>query len=232
MHHAGHSTAERRRRASSRRGRWNRLLRFAEQTLAVSLLAWGLAAISGVSPARAELADRILVVVGARVVTASDVRFEQAIQPHIDCPVEVLCHPERSLQDRLVDYAIIRGLAAEAAIYQPSPEEVERRLAYLRTRFTEPASWQAFLERFGLTEYELAGWLFSRMVVERYVQRNVVMLVRATGGDEADMEQRYREWIGRQRARLRIREVDLMEELDPVEAGGPLDSPDSVEMAD
>ena len=160
------------------------------------------------SRGRGEQTDRILAVVGDRVVTEFDVRMETALTPFLRCTEPPLCQAGQPLLERLIDSAIIRGLAADARVYQPSNEDVERRLALLRSGWVPPEGYPRFLAEFGLSEDDLAGYLYSRMVVEKYVQRNVDVVVTATGGEPADVIAFYEEWIRRQRSQERIRLVE------------------------
>ncbi|MBN1336959.1 MAG: hypothetical protein JXB39_13460 [Deltaproteobacteria bacterium] len=164
-------------------------------------------------PARAERIDRVVVVVGERVVTAGDLALEEALGERVGCPQPVLCDPGRPLLERLVDMAVVRGLAGDAATYRPTPAEVEIRLSEVRDAFSPPSTWRDFLDRFGLTEDALAGLLFSRMVVERYVHRNVVLPTQAKGGDDEACRLAWMDAIRAWRARTSVREVAPLEAL-------------------
>ncbi len=173
----------------------------------------------GPGSARAERMDRVVAVVGDRVVTHWDVQLELALEGHLPCPEPVLCDPGRPALDRVVDRALVRGLAADTATYRPTTEEVELRLADLRDSWAQPESYQRLLLALGLSEHDLSGLLFSRMVVERYVQRHVALPVYAAGGDEDAYRERWAAWIDEQRAQVRIRAVA------PDDAGGGPESP-------
>jgi hypothetical protein len=159
-------------------------------------------------PARAERIDRVEAVVGDRVVTSWDLRLEEALEGHMPCPEPVLCDPERAPLDRLVDRALVRGLASDTATYRPSTAELELCLATLRDSWEHPEGWQRLLASLGLEERDLSGLLYSRLVVERYVQRHVALPVYASGGGEAEVRARYQEWIRAQRGLVRIRLID------------------------
>jgi hypothetical protein len=167
-----------------------------------------LAALLAGGAARAERIDRVLAVVGDRVVTAWDLRLEQALEGHDPCPEAPLCDPERSPLDRLIDRAVIRGLAEDTSTYRPHPEDVQARLAALRETWADPADYHAALRGLGLSEEDLAGLLYSRVVAERYVERQVGLPVMAAGGDEAAYAARYRGWIEERRAAVRVRLVE------------------------
>jgi hypothetical protein len=162
-----------------------------------------------------ERVDRVVAVVGDRVVTGWDLRLEEALDGHIGCPEPLLCSPEQTHLERLVDRALIRGLAGDTATYRPSSEDLELRMGALRASFEQPEEYRFVLASLGLDEGNLAGLVFSRMVVERYVQRHVTLPVRAAGGDEEEQALRYRSWIAEQRAQVRSRLVEPEGEASP-----------------
>jgi len=162
---------------------------------------------------QAVVVDRILAVVGERLVLTSDLELERALAEVDPSPVLVLREsrdPPDPLQDA-VDRAIIRGLAGSTAVYAPSDAEVRARAERIRSRFKDDIAWQVFLDRHGLDSDRLAGILYSRLVVERYVLRNVEQSAR-----HEDPLAYYREWIGHHRARVSIRMVpDIEQVVDP-----------------
>jgi len=166
------------------------------------------AALLAVSPVRAERIDRVVAVVGDRVVTGWDLQLERSLEGHMPCPEMVLCDPQRLALERVADRALVRGLAGDTATYRPGPEDVELRLATLRDSWQPPEGYQQLLDAMGLSEHDLSGLLFSRLVVEHYVQRHVALPVYAAGGDEQAYQQRYDDWILEQRGQVRIRIID------------------------
>jgi hypothetical protein len=158
--------------------------------------------------AHAERIDRVVAVVGDRVVTSWDLQLEAALAGHMPCPEPVLCDPERAPLDRLVDRALVRGLAADTATYRPGGEDLELRLATLRDSWERPEDYQLLLRSLGLEESDLSGLLYSRLVVENYVQRHVALPVYASGGSHAEYSARYQEWIEAQRGLVRIRLIE------------------------
>jgi hypothetical protein len=153
-------------------------------------------------------------VVGDRVITESELRLERALAPIDPGPVPPLEARRADAERFLVELAIVRALAGSTAVYQPEPARVRERLDALRAAFPSPAAWTAFLAEHGLNEDALRAVLYSRMVVERYVQRNLGLAARAE--PTADWDARYAAWIDAQRARVSIREIP---ELDTPEAG-------------
>lgn len=146
--------------------------------------------------------DRVVAVVGERLVTASDVALE-AVLAEVDVGgLKAIAQGEPDPLQRAIDRAIIRGLAGTTAVYAPSDSDVRARAQALRAEFSSNEGWVAFQIKHGLDDDRLASLLYSRLVVDRYVQRNVV-----AGASGAEAEERYRTWITVQRTRTAIRRV-------------------------
>ena len=63
------------------------------------------------SAPHAEVVDAVLRVVGDRIVTRSDVAFEQDLDPRDQSPIATLEDPAYAYEQRVVDFAILRQLA-------------------------------------------------------------------------------------------------------------------------
>ena len=144
-----------------------------------AMAAWLLA-----SPAYAEVVDR--------VIAALDPSFwDRERRPPVD---------------RLVDAAVIRELAGDVSLYQPSDEALALRMDAIRALFPDRSAWERFLESWGLDEDALRGIVRRRMLVERYLARNVPV---ATADREA-WWQAYDAFVAPLRERYRIRLIPPM----------------------
>ena len=155
------------------------------------------------------LIDRVEVVVGERILTTSDVRLEAELARRIPSPVYAL-RLQETLDPRqaLLERAVIRELAAKVSIYQPTSAEVQARLAELRSTFPDADQYDDFLLRHGLSEDTLSNRLTSRLVVERYVYRNIDLASQAAREDQDAYLLRYSTWISAQLAAAIPREVE------------------------
>lgn len=150
----------------------------------------------------AEVVDRILDVVGDRIITQSDVSFEAEFVVLDRSPLPPLNDPAYALEQRLVDYAVLRDLAGDIEVYKPSAAEVDARWARFRDAWPHPEDHVAFLARWGLDDERLQGFIYSRVVVEHYVARNLA-LPRDPGPDV--WAALYPPWIAEQRSSASIR---------------------------
>lgn len=149
--------------------------------------------------------DRILYAVGDRLVTVSDREFETELarfDPGMPPPFR---DPDYPIDARLVDMAVVRALAGDGAVYQPRPAELRARWERVRDAWPSQDAYAAFLSRWGIDDERLQAMLYSRMVVEKYVYRNVGLAVAASGGGDEAYRDAYQRWILDQRARAVVR---------------------------
>ena len=96
----------------------------------------------------------------------------------------------------IIDLAVIRQKAGRITLYQPSGSEVRARVYLLRDSWAEdPREFDAFLESWNLDEEDLEGLLYSRMVAENFVHRQVVLASQGQQEDQSALEARYQAWI-------------------------------------
>ncbi len=124
--------------------------------------------------AQAQVVDRLAAVVGgATVVTTSDVEIEASLAS-LD-PAELPFWRHGDPEERLVDAALVRLAAADVSLYQPTPDAVRARVAAIRASFATAADGDAWIARWGLDDAALAVLVRRRMVVERYLLRNLTV---------------------------------------------------------
>lgn len=156
-----------------------------------------------VDAARAEIVDAVVHVVGERIITRSDISFEGDFDPKDRSPIAALEDPAYPRVQRLIDFAILRDGAGDIEIYKPPPAEVVARWERFRDGWERPEDYTAFLARWGMDDRALQGFLYSRLVVERYVARNV--LQRSGDALDALTFATYEQWITPLRERADVR---------------------------
>lgn len=148
--------------------------------------------------ARAEVVDHLLSVVGESLVTQSDLEFEQSFAPRDRSPVPAFEDPGANLLLRLEDYRRLRALAADLVVFRPDAAQVDARLRAFQDAFADEADYQLFLTRWGLDERGLREQIYARLVVERYVERNLGLP--EPGEDPTAWIARYEAWMEPRRA--------------------------------
>jgi hypothetical protein len=148
------------------------------------------------------LVDRIVAVVGDRLVLASDVAIENEIGARNVYTVAALAERRKDVPRWLVDMAIVRALAGDVRVYEPTRQDVADALDRFAQSFGDAATYRQFLERSGLSQERLQSLLTTRLIVERYIQRNVGL-----GLTDAELAERFDVWIAERRQQVAIREL-------------------------
>jgi len=165
-----------------------------------------LAALLAAEPVEARI-DHIALVVGERVVLGSDLAVEERLAQMDPIPIPALQRRRAaSREEWLIDAAVIRGLAGSTSVYTPSPADVALRVERVRAQMPDEGAWFVFLATAGLTADTFASLIYTRLVVERYVQRNAGVLAL---GDGPEADEAYAAWVSGLRARVAIRRPAL-----------------------
>jgi hypothetical protein len=154
--------------------------------------------------ARADVVDRVVAVVEDQPLLQSEVRLVAAMgRDPSPVPGWTALHPD-PLED-LVDATMIRLLAADVGLYQPTREQVAERLAAFRATFERDEDFDRFVTEHGLDGPSLENALRRRMIVERYLLRNLV----ASPSDVEAWARECRALLDAMRPRLRVRVIEL-----------------------
>lgn len=154
------------------------------------------------TPAHADLLDRVVAVVEDQLVLASEVQLEQELAELDTEALPFWKTAKRQALDRLVDAAVVRLAASNVALYQPSDEDIRLRREAVRAQFEDRREWTDFLERHGLSEESLGIVLRRRMVVERYLSRNILESTEDRGAWKKASDQLIQGLRDRARVRL------------------------------
>ncbi len=146
--------------------------------------------------------------VGEQLVTDSEARLEAVISALDASPSPFWDRDGRPPLDRLIDAAVVRELAGDVALYQPAGDALAARLEAVRSLFPDRSAWERFLDSWGLDEDGLRTLIVRRMVVERYLARNV----QVPADDRAAWWDAYEAVMSQQRPRFRIRVVPPISE--------------------
>ncbi len=154
------------------------------------------------SPAAiAERVDRVVSIVGERVVTESDLALAIELTARDSSVVPALVVTAEDALQRLEEQRLVREQAGQVRLYQPTRRALQARLDAVRRTFPAPGEWEAYLTRWGLTEDTLRIVLLNRMVVEHAVLRT---LGTPTGPDDDDWHGRYETWLEELRSEASI----------------------------
>jgi hypothetical protein len=149
--------------------------------------------------------DRVMTVVADDVITESDLRLTGALDARDPTLATTLANPQDSAAQRLIDGLILRQLAGDVVVYQPSPAQVRARVEYFQNQWTDPRQYHRFMDAHGLDDARLYAQMFSRLVIDAYVHRNLSRDVDDTSLE--DRRARYAAWIANHRESVRVRHV-------------------------
>lgn len=179
----------------------------------------------------AVVVDRVAVIVGTRVVKASDIERDlRASQMLNREPVNLSSDARRKVAVRLIDQELIRQEIANGGYRQPSRQDVDGFLAQLRRdRFSgSDAQLRSALKDYGISEAQFREYLLWQLTVLRFIDERFRPGVLVTDEDvraysdehRADLKkdepkireiitgervnQLFEEWLEQARRRVRV----------------------------
>ena len=109
---------------------------------------------------KAEIIDRIAVVVGNSVITESEILREIRLTSFLNStPLDFSLASKRKTAERLVEQHLIGAEAQASAYPAPDPDELEESIKQTRGRFANPALYKEALAHAGITEGQLKDHL-------------------------------------------------------------------------
>lgn len=122
--------------------------------------------------AQADSVDRVVAIVAGELVLQSDVAIDALLDPFDTAPSAFWTAPPVDRAARLADAALLRHRAGDLAIYQPSRDDVARRLAAIEAAHP---NLDAQVQRLGYDRTMLENALKRRMIVDRLLERDLVV---------------------------------------------------------
>jgi len=119
---------------------------------------------------RAEVIDRIAVIVGPSVITESEILREIRLTGFLNGdPLDFSAASKRKTAERMVEQRLIQ-IENEASLYPPpSAESVEQALKEVEKRLANPARYTEELQRTGIKEADLKAHLQRQLTTLRFL---------------------------------------------------------------
>lgn len=124
-------------------------------------------------PALPETVDQIVAVVQDDLVFASDILLEDALSARQITQNAFWDKGRAGAEQRLVEAAAIRHLAADIPLYRPPEGLVKERMEELRRTFPDRTAWETFLRLNRADEDRVTLCIERRLTVDRYLDRNI-----------------------------------------------------------
>jgi hypothetical protein len=126
------------------------------------------------APVRAEVVDRMVAVVNKQIILQSELdqatRVEFLLQGR---PLDQLTDAEMGkVLERLIDQDLLQQQIAQAAMRDPTPEEMAAHLSEVRSQIPGAEAqekWRAMLAAYGVTEQDVERQLLSQVKVLRFI---------------------------------------------------------------
>jgi len=182
-------------------------------------------AVGLVATASADVVDRIAVVVGAKVITESEVLDDLRLTEFLNQqPLDLSAAKRREAADKMVDQQIIRNEMETERYTQPKPGEADAMLAnFRREHFKIEVEYRSALAHYGVTEAQVKQRLLWQLAVIEFTDArfrpelplppagNVQTANRMRAGTKPapstagkDVDQLLDQWLKQQRGTTRV----------------------------
>ena len=133
--------------------------------------------------AGAELIDRVLATVGARVITLSDARAVSRLglidaAGSADATAEIV--------QRLIDRTLVLEEVERYAPPEPSEQAMETGIAAIRARFGSPEAFARAVAASGIDDRSVREWVRNDLRIEQYITQRFSGLIEPTPADVED----------------------------------------------
>ena len=120
---------------------------------------------------RAEIIDRVAVVVGNRVITESEILREVRLTAFLNgAPVDFSAASKRKTAERLVEQRLIRNEMDSSLYPLPEPEAVDEMAKDLQSKFPNRERYEQELQRAGIAEEDLKAHLRRQLITLRFLE--------------------------------------------------------------
>ncbi len=155
---------------------------------------------------RAEIVDRIAVVVDNQVIKQSDIDTEIRVTDFVNGEkLDLSIAAQKQAASRLIDQKSIRK-AMEMGVYpEPAPGEADPLLKQIRQRYPNEAAYRRALASYGLSEATLKQHLLWQIAVLRFISlRFPTTPDGAAAPNNGEANQQFFAWLDQSRKDTRI----------------------------
>jgi hypothetical protein len=166
-----------------------------------------LALLAAAGAGRAEIIDRVAVVIGERVITESEMLLQMRVAAFLDAePVKLDAAGKRQAAERLIAQTLIRREMELSRAPTPNLPEADAVLATVRKqpRLAGEEKFAAELARYQIGEEDLRQQLLWQLTLLRFVEYRFRSAVEKAGSERL-LDQELERWLKQARAQTRIR---------------------------
>ncbi len=164
-------------------------------------------------PAESVMIDRAVAVVGVRVITRSELEMSRWLEGKDPSPVPAIRYDGARPTEWWIEQVMLRELAGDISVYQPDPAAVRERAERL-LQAIDPDELSTRGVALGADRGSIVAWVHGRMVVERFVVRNLGPEVDPSLLPEGEQGPSYAAWLDDMRDLIAIRRIPLANPAD------------------
>lgn len=157
--------------------------------------------------------DRAVAVVGIRVITRSELEVARWLENREPSPVAAVRFDPDRPTEWWIEQVMLRELAGDISVYQPDPAAVRERAERLLAEL-DPEDLATRGLALGVNRESIVAWVQGRMVVERFVARNLGLGTELLPEAERGLAPSYSEWLDELRDQVAIRRIPIEDPLD------------------
>lgn len=168
-------------------------------------------------PARAELIDRVVAAVNTDVITLSELQQAIGINEAVGGTERDRGRLAAQTLDGIINRKLLHQEARKLKFVDVSPEETAVEVEKLKARLGSERAYTELLERLDMTSAEISRMLGERLLVERFIERKIGLLVRVTHDEAAAyFEEHSKEFDGKRfpEAQKAVTEILLVQKID------------------
>lgn len=160
------------------------------------------------APIDSTMIDRAVAVVGIRVITRSELELARWLESKDPSPVPAIRYDDSRPAEWWIEQVLLRELAGDISVYQPDPAAVRERSERLLLAIA-PAELQSKGVALGATRGSIVAWVYGRMVVERFVVRNLGTVADPSILPEGEASPSYTDWLDDLRELVAVRRIPI-----------------------
>ncbi len=120
----------------------------------------------------AEIIDRIAVVVGSAVITASEVDREVRLTDFLNqTPLDLNVAARKKAVDRLIEQRLINREVELTRYPTPARSDADKPLAAVKARFKTAVLFEQALKEYGISEQDLKDHLYRQLTILRFIEQ-------------------------------------------------------------
>lgn len=153
--------------------------------------------------------DRIVVVVGEKIITQNDIALEKALVQLIPSTSSFIQYNrEKDAREGLVQLQLLKLYAGDISLYKPTEAEILSRFTTFRKSWNSITEYNLFLATNGIDDNAIIGFIRLLCVAENYTKKNIGTIeTNIEDSDWSKEHEKYQRWISEAKNSVSIRYI-------------------------